>query len=184
MALKSRPGAAQIIVATAHALAVVVLGYSMLGPIPALLFSGGFVGGLAAWIAVRARPPFTVFRSAFYVTLGLFVAHKVEERQMEFFPALSNLTGLPVPDTQSVSVYALYALASVWLLVPILAWRRHELGYYLAWSFFASMGFVELAHFAFPLFEPGGYRYFPGMITAILLAPTAWLGIARLGTFR
>lgn len=177
MALKPKPGPLGIAIAAAHALAVVALGYRMLGPVPALLFSGGFVGGFAAWTLIPARPAFQVFRAVYYLTLALFVFHKLEEREMDFFPALARLTGVTMPETMSLQVYALYALASAWLLVPFLAGRGVEFGYYLAWSFFASMGLVELAHFVFPFFREEGFGYFPGMASASLLAPAAWLGM-------
>jgi hypothetical protein len=177
MALKRKAGLFQIAIAVAHAIAVVILGYRMLGPVPALLFAGGFVGGFAAWTLIPARPRFQTFRAAFYLALALFVLHKVEEREMDFSTALAQLTGMPVPEPQSFQVYALYALASAWLLVPLLAGRGIELGFHLAWSFFASMGLVELARCVFPFFTEDGFGYFPGMVSASVLAPAAWLGI-------
>ena len=180
--MTTRPAPWHIGLASLHAAAVVAMGYSLLGPVPAGLFAGGFVAGLIAWVLVKERPPLAWFRAAFYITLALFVLHKTEEWEMEFFPMLSRLTGIAVPETLSLQVYALYALASAWLLVPFLVGRRLELGYYLAWSFFASMGLVELAHFIFPFFRDGSFGYFPGMASAALLAPAAWLGMRRLST--
>ncbi len=52
--------------------------------------------------------------------------------------------------------------------------------YYLAWTFFTSMGVIELAHFIFPFFTPEPYGYFPGMVTVVPLAPVAWFGMWRL----
>lgn len=180
--MTARPAPWHIGLASLHAAAVVAIGYSLLGAVPAALFGGGFAAGLMAWVVVKQRPPLAWFRAAFYITLLLFVLHKTEEWEMEFFQALSRLTRVPTPETQSLQVYALYALASAWLLVPVLAGRRLELGYYLAWSFFASMGLVELAHFIFPFFRDGSFGYFPGMASAALLAPAAWLGMWKLST--
>ncbi|MER8476717.1 hypothetical protein [Mesorhizobium sp. M1163] len=88
--------------------------------------------------------------------------HKIEERELDFFPALSQLAGVPVPEAGSSLAVLLYVLAAGWLLVPLLMPRRYSFGYYLAWTFFTSMGVIELAHFVFPLFMDGPYGYFPG----------------------
>ncbi|WP_206110744.1 hypothetical protein [Pannonibacter phragmitetus] len=58
--------------------------------------------------------------------------------------------------------------------------RGYAFGHYLAWTFFVSMGVIELAHFVFPLFGGRSYGYFPGMATVVLLAPVAWWGIYRM----
>ncbi|OYW46385.1 MAG: hypothetical protein B7Z08_02295 [Sphingomonadales bacterium 32-68-7] len=168
------------VAACALTMAIVGLGYVMLGLLPAALFTFGFLGGLLAWFVVPTAASFGEIRTPFFLTLGLFVVHKLEERYLDFFPALSRITGVPVPDTNSILVYLLYGLASTWLLTPWLMKRGHAFGQYLAWTFFVSMGVVELAHFAFPLLTPGSYEYFPGMVSALLLVPAAWWGIRRL----
>ncbi len=99
---------------------------------------------------------------------------------MDFFPALSKITGVPMPDTSSPMVFALYALSGAWLLIPYLMKRGREFGWFLAWTFFTSMGVIELAHFAFPLFTGSPYGYFPGMATVVPLVPAAWWGLIRL----
>lgn len=177
---KERPSRLEIGGAVALTLAVLGLGYAMLGIVPTILFGLGFVGGLAAWLLRPGTPGFESIRWPYFVTLALFVCHKYEEREYDFFPALSKLTGVPVPETDSWPVYLLYALAASWLLVPMLLRRRKPFGSFLAWTFFASMGFVELAHFVFPLFAPERYGYFPGMITAAFLAPAGMWGLARM----
>ena len=159
---------------------VVVLGYVLLGIWPALLFAFGFVGGLVLWMAIPARPSFTTIRAPYFVALALFVVHKAEERYLDFFPALSRLTGVPMPDTGSVWVYALYACACGWLLIPWLVGRGSPFGYFLAWTFFASMGLTELAHFLFPLLTTGPLDYFPGLASAALLVPAGWWGLWRM----
>lgn len=160
--------------------AVIVLGYVMLGLLPAVLFAFGFLGGLVAWLLVPTSASFAAIRVPYFLTLGLFVIHKLEERYLGFFPALSEITGVPVPETDNVLVFLLYGLAGTWLLVPWLVKRAHAFGFYLAWTFFISMGTIELAHFFFPLLRPGAYDYFPGMWSVIPLAPAAWWGIWRL----
>ena len=99
---------------------------------------------------------------------------------MNFFSELSKITGVPVPDTDSVGVYLLYTAAGAWLLIPLLVSRGYEFGYYLAWTFFTSMGVIELAHFVFPFFTDKSYGYFPGMASVVVLAPAAWWGMSRL----
>lgn len=169
-----------VVVAVVHAFAVVAVGYMLLGPIPMLLFASGFVGGLAIWLGRQDRADFADIRLPYFLTLAAFVLHKVEERELDFFPALSDLTGVPVPQEGSPLAVLLYLLAAAWLLVPFLMSRKNPLGAYLAWTLFASMGGLELAHFAFPLFRYGPYGYFPGMWSVILLAPAAWWGAFRM----
>ncbi len=169
-----------IVCAAAISLVTVATGYIGLGFVAAFLFTFGFVGGLVAWLIVDARPAFVVIRWPYLATLALFVVHKLEERYFDFFPALSQLTGVPVPETNSPVVYVLYGSAALWLLIPLLVGRRIEFGYYLAWTFFVSMGTTELAHFVFPFFTTEPYGYFPGMTSAAFLVPAAWWGTIRL----
>jgi len=159
---------------------VLVVGYSLLGLLPAFLFAFGFVGGFVLWLAIPRTPMFSTFRKPYYLTLALFVLHKAEERHFEFFPALARITGKPVPQPDSFLAVMLYALAGAWLLVPYLVKKEASFGYYLAWTFFTSMGVIELAHFAFPFFTPERYGYFPGMASVVLLAPAAWWGMRNL----
>jgi hypothetical protein len=71
--------------------------------------------------------------------------------------------GVPVPDVTSLPAILLYGIAGICLLIPLLVWKQHAFGYYLAWTFFAAMGITELAHFIFSLFKEQPYCYFPGM---------------------
>lgn len=169
-----------IILATLFTVCAIALGYIALGFWPAFIFTFGYLGGLIIWLLMPMQTSFKQIAVAYFITLSFFVVHKIEEREKDFFPALSELTGVPVPDATSAPAIALYALASFWLLIPLLVWKRFQLGYYLAWTFFASMGITELAHFVFPLFKDEPYGYFPGMWSVIVLAPAAWYGMSRL----
>lgn len=169
-----------ILFALLFTLAVLVLGHVMLGLLPMFLFASGFLGGFILWMVMPAAPPFARIRAPFFIALAFFVLHKVEERRMDFFPRLAEITGVPVPDTGSILVYLLYAFASTWLLIPFLMKRGMAFGHYLAWTFFTSMGITELAHFVLPFFSNEPYGYFPGMASVVLLAPTAWWGMWRL----
>lgn len=161
-------------------LAVLVLGYVMLGLLPMFLFAFGFLGGFILWLLVPTTTTFTAIKFPYFLTLAFFVLHKFEERYMNFFPRLSEITGVPVPETDSFLVYLLYAFAGAWLFIPYLMKHNFSFGYYLAWAFFTAMGVTELAHFVLPFFTKEPYGYFPGMASVILLAPTAWWGMHRL----
>lgn len=169
-----------ITIALLFTLAVLILGYVMLGLLPMILFAFGFLGGFFLWLIVPANVSFKAIRIPFFLTFAFFMLHKYEERKFDFFSRLSEITGVPVPETNSPLVYLLYALVSAWLLIPFLIKKNYDFGYYLAWTFFTSMGVIELAHFIFPFFIEGPYGYFPGMASVVLLAPAAWWGIWKL----
>lgn len=169
-----------IAIATLVSGITVAAGLFGLGWLPAFLFTFGFVGGLVVWLLVDARPGFAAIRLPYYLSLGLFFLHKLEERYTDFFPALSEMTGAPMPSFYSWVSLVLLGSAALWLLIPILIKRGIDFGYYLAWTFFLSMGVTELAHFVFPFIKDGRFAYFPGMATVVFLAPLAWWGVARL----
>lgn len=167
----------QILIALGFSIAAITTGYIALGLWPAFIFTFGYLGGFILWLFMPMKASFKQISVAYFLTLALFVVHKIEERECNFFPALSKLTGVPVPEATSVPAILLYGIASLWLLIPFLIWKKYTFGYYLAWTFFASMGITELAHFVFPLFRDQPYGYFPGMWSVIPLAPVAWYGM-------
>lgn len=169
-----------VVFAALFTISVLVLGYVMLGLLPMFLFAFGFLGGFILWLIIPSNVTFSVIRIPYFLTLLFFIVHKWEERHFDFFPALSKLTGVPMPETNSFLVYLLYAFAGAWLLIPFLMHRKHSFGYYLAWTFFTAMGVTELAHFFFPFFTNEPYGYFPGMGSVVILAPVAWWGMYRL----
>nr|WP_287495435.1 hypothetical protein [Candidatus Brachybacter algidus] len=136
------------ITAAIFSLAVIYLGFIMLGLIPMILFAFGFLGGLILWLIFPATVEFKSVRIPYFLTLGLFIVHKVEEKYMDFFPRLSEITNVPVPEVNSFTVYLLYAFAGAWLFIPYLVKKKYKFGYYLTWTF--SLPWVtELAHFIF-----------------------------------
>lgn len=173
-----------IISATLFTLSVLILGYTLLGLLPMFLFAFGFLGGLILWLVVPTDVSFRSIRVPYFLTFAFFVVHKLEERFMGFFPALSEITGLPVPEGNSFLAILLYAFAGTWLFIPFLVGRAHQFGYYLAWTFFTAMGVTELAHFVFPFFTEKPYRYFPGMASVVVLAPVSWWGMWQLLRYR
>ncbi|MES2034705.1 MAG: HXXEE domain-containing protein [Pseudomonadota bacterium] len=177
-----KASAATILIAILFTATVLALGYLSFGFWTTMIFTSGFAGGLLLWLIIPARPPYEAIRAPYWLTFGLFVIHRVEEKLAGFFAALSRLTHVPTPDILSWNVILLVALSvGAWLAVPVLLKRGIAFGYYLAWTFFAAMGITELAHFIFPLIAGGPYGYFPGMASAALLAPAAWWGLWRLG---
>lgn len=169
-----------IIFAIAFSVGAVALGYIALGLLPAFIFTFGYVGGLVLWLVVEEKVRLKDISKPYWVTLGLFVVHKAEEREMDFFPRLSELTGVPVPESTSWPAILLYSMAAAWLAVPLLIKLQNDFGYYLAWTFFTSMSILELAHFVFPFFTGEPYGYFPGLATALVLAPAGWWGMMKM----
>lgn len=114
--------------------------------------------------------------------LAFLFLHKVEENRTAFFRAVSDrITGDPVPDVTVHLMLSLLVLpVGAWMAVPSLVKRGSAFGYYLAWTFFASMGFMELAHFVLRVLAEEPYGYFPGMASVVVLAPLAWWGMWRL----
>lgn len=169
-----------IVIAALYAIASLYIGYLALGIWSSFIFTFGFLGGFILWLLMPMNASWPDIRIPYFITLTLFIVHKIEEDRMNFFPALAKLTGVPVPSVTSLPAILLLVIAAAWLLIPVLFLRRSALGYFLAWTFFAGMGIIELAHFVFPFFTGRPYGYFPGMWSVILLAPSAWWGMYRL----
>lgn len=136
-----------VIMAAAYTAAVLGMGYAAFGLVTMLVFTAGFLGGLLLWLMLPTRGTWSDVRVPFWVTMLLFLAHRVEEKQSGFFAMLSEVTGVPTPDATSPIVVTL-VLFSVggWLCAPWLMKHKQAVGQYFAWTFFASMGITELAH--------------------------------------
>jgi len=172
-----------LISATLFTAAILAFSYFSFGIWTTLIFTSGFLGGLILWIATPNRSvSFSAIKAPYFLTFAVFIfLHKVEENIFKFQFELSKITGTPVPEVTSPALILLLVLSvGGWLLVPILTKRGYRFGYYLAWTFFSAMGITELAHFIFPFFIEGSYRYFPGMLSVLVLAPSAWWGMLRL----
>jgi hypothetical protein len=172
--------ATTISIAFLFTLLILTLGYIAFGGITMLIFTSGFLGGFILWLIFPNAISFSNIKTLFWLTFFLFLVHRIEEKVTGFFPALSQITGVPVPKVTSPSVILL-VLTSVgaWLCVPYLMNRKSAFGKYLLWTFFAAMGITELAHFIFPFFTETAYNYFSGMASVFVLAPVAWVGIYR-----
>lgn len=164
-------------------LAIPALGYVYLGTLYAFLFLLGYGGGFVLWILLPARAPYASIKIPYWTTLLAFLLlHKVEENRARFFEVVSEkITGDPMPEVTPLLIMALFVLpVGAWLAAPFLIRRGYDFGYYLGWTFFASMGITERAHFVLPLLTNEPYGYFPGMASVLVLAPLAWWGMRRL----
>ncbi len=164
-------------------LALLALAYFSFGIWTALIFSSGFLGGFVLWAVMPiVQVPYARIKGPYWLTMVFFIfLHKVEENVFEFQKQLSLITKTPVPELNSPSLILLLLISvGAWLLIPLLIRNGFRFGYYLAWTFFAAMGITELAHFILPLFTGQAYGYFPGMISVLVLAPSAWWGMLRL----
>ena len=163
-------------------LGLLAVGYFSFGIWTTFIFASGFLGGFIIWLFMPNVVPFSSIKFPYWLSFIFFILlHRVEEYVFKFQEELSKITGNPVPEIASPALITLI-LASVggWLLVPYLIRRGYAIGYYFAWTFFASMGITELAHFVFPFLTGNKYGYFPGMVSVIILAPTAWWGMWKL----
>lgn len=161
--------------------AILTVGYIAFGLVTDLIFASGFLTGFVIWLFSKQQPDSSELKVPYWLTLVIFIGHRVEEKVAGFFNALADITGVPTPEILSVPVIALVLVSvGAWLLIPLLIKRKLTFGYYLLWTFFSAMGITELAHFVLPFFTGQPYGYFPGMISVIFLAPVAWWGIYRL----
>lgn len=171
--------------ALSFSLLVPALGHVYLGPLYAFLFLIGYLGGFLLWIFTPQQADWRSVKMPYWLTMAAFLfLHKLEENQMAFFETVSNqITGDPVPPLSVDLVLALLVIPlGAWVLIPTLIKRSQDFGYYLAWTFFASMALTELAHFFMPLLAGQTYEYFPGMASASIVAPLGWWGMWRLRT--
>ncbi len=88
------PAVAIAVALTAGTLGV---GYWALGLATMLIFTAGFVGGLLLWLVRPDGGTWADIRAPYWMALTLFVIHRVEEKQMEFFAFLAEVTGCPLP---------------------------------------------------------------------------------------
>lgn len=160
---------------------VPAIGYLCFGIWPALLFLSGYLTGFLLWYFLPTQYGFRRVRTVYISAFLLFILHRVEEKVYGFFAALAAITGEPVPEIVSWPVIALVLLSvGGWVGGAYLFAKGKAFGAYLMWTFFASLGVTELAHFVLPLFTDKPYGYFPGMASVLLLAPVAWYGMYRL----
>ena len=171
-----------VLMAILFTLGVPAVGYLSFGIVPALLFFSGYFAGFVLWLTAPAHaPPLSSYKIPYIATFALFLVHRIEERISGFFPTLAEMTGVAVPNPASSAIIVLMLMSvAAWLFAPFLANRGSQLGYFLVWTFFGSMGVTELAHFVLPFFTLDPFHYFPGVASVFLLAPAAWFGMWQL----
>lgn len=172
-----------IIFALLFSFVIPAIGYIYLGWLIAFLFLIGYFGGFVVWLIAPQNASWSSIKIPFLYTLIAFLLlHKVEENRFKFFEVVSGkITGIPVPEVTVALIIGLLVLpVGAWIATPFLMKRGHTIGYYLAWTFFVSMGITELAHFLLPFLTKEPYGYFPGMASVVVLAPLAWWGMWRL----
>ena len=171
-----------IAIALGFTVLVLAVGQAAFGVLTMLIFTAGFAGGFVLWLVLPSRASWSYLRWPYWSAMLLFLVHRIEEKQFGFFDMLSGVTGVATPDIASPTVIALVLLSvGAWLLAPVLLKRGHPLGSYFAWTFLASMGLTELAHWlVFPLLADNPFAYVPGMWSVVILAPVAWWGMWRL----
>lgn len=168
-------------------LLVPAIGYFYVGALVASLFLVGYLGGFALWLLVPTKVSWSSVRVPYWTAFAIYLfLHKPEENRMKFFEVLGDkITGVPVPEVTPMLILGLLVLPlGAWLLIPVLIKREHPVGYYLAWTYFTSLGVVELAHFVFPFLSGDAFGYFPGMASASILAPAGIWGMWRLSRSR
>lgn len=167
-------------IALIFSLVVPILGYISLGLLPAAIFLIGFLGGFLFWHSTLHYNSYDSIKYMYWIVFALFIIHRIEEKVYGFFPALSKITGVPVPEIISIPVIAMVLMSvGAWIVAPFLIKKGNSFGYYLAWTLFISTGVSELAHFIFPLFAYKHYSYFPGMYSVLILAPVSWYTVYR-----
>lgn len=173
-----------IIFASLFTITVPAIGYISFGVVPALLFLIGYFGGLVCWLIVPSTETFKSIKWIYWLTFLLFFVHRVEEKVSGFFDELARMTGVPIPEIVSAPIILLVLISvGAWIIGPWLASKGSAFGSYLVWTFFASMGITELAHFILPFFRDEAYGYFPGMLSVVALAPVAWYGIYKFSNY-
>lgn len=169
-----------ILLAFLFTLAMVVLGALAIAPLVGVVFASGFFTGFVLWLIMPMQATFQTIKLPYVVAILAYIIHRTDEEVSEFVPAMEELTGSTAAAVTSPVSIVLVVLSLVWMLSPLLMKYGYAFGFYGAWTLFAGFGIIELAHFVFPLLTPDSYGYFPGMITAPLIAAVGWWGMWRL----
>lgn len=133
-----------VVFAAGLTILVPVLGYMYLGPFYAVLFAIGYVSGFLLWLVGPTSSNWHPVRGPYtYTVIAFVLLHEIEESRMKFFDAVSaRITHDPVPEASLGLIVALVVIpVGAWLIAPILFKRRHDLGRFLLWTLFASVGF-------------------------------------------
>jgi len=167
-----------IIVVIGFIALVALAAWSLLGKLPALIFSVATVGGFFLWLATTYKTPIdpTKVIVPYLLSIIFFMIHVYEEYLTDFEVALTDITGFHVLEHNFLTVAAFIG-PIIWLIGAILLLKRTQLGYYFLSFFFVAMTIAELSHFVFPFLENGTFHYVSGMYTAALPLIPAGYGL-------
>jgi hypothetical protein len=167
-----------LILPIALIIAIVAVAYVMLGPIPAIIFTVAFGGGLLLYMATAWRTRFDTLKVIvpYLLTVMLFMVHTYEEYLTDFEVLVSKLAGRTVPESDLLFIIAWLA-PLMWIGGAVMLIKRWAFGYYFLCAFFVAMTIAELAHYVFPFVIDGTFHYVSGMYTAALPLITAYYGL-------
>ena len=142
------------------------LGYRQMGLAPMVIIGGSALLAVPAWLRTTYRRPAGHRLIPLYMlTVALLQLHITEEYLAGFPQRMSATFGLDWSEREFLISLALLGMVA-WMLAAVGLYYAHPLANYVAWFMFIGPGFMEWTHYVFPLFEGGGYHYFPGMWTA------------------
>ena len=146
-----------------------IAGFSHVGAAPIIIIGGAGVLGLVAWLLTTyRRPASTRILPVYHLTVAGLHVHILEEYVTKFPQRMTETFGLTNFTEAPFLVSIAFVGMTIWILVGVGLIYRNPLANYLAWFVLMGPGFMEWTHYVFPLFEGGGYHYFPGMWTAWL----------------
>lgn len=159
-------------------IAIVSIGYVLLGGIPAVVFTVAFGGGLFLYMATVWRRPIDSLNAIvpYLLTVMLFILHVYEEYVTDFEGVVSQLVGRPVPEANFLA-FAAFLAPFLWVGGAVMLVKRWAFGLYFLCAFFFAMTIAELAHFIFPFVIDGTFHYVSGMYTAALPLIPAFYGL-------
>lgn len=153
-----------------------IIGYTQLGPLPAIVFTVAFGGGFVLYIFTSWKTPFDTSKVLvpYLLTVAFFIAHVFEEYLTGFEKLVSQISGAEVTQWKFLMVAGFIA-PIVWVIGAILIFKQTAIGNYFLCAFFFAMMIAELSHFVFPFLIDGTFHYESGMYTAALpLIPASY----------
>jgi hypothetical protein len=158
--------------------AMVTIAYVVFGPVPAIVFTIAFGGGLILYIFTAWRTRFDPLKVIvpYLLTVMLFIVHTYEEYLTGFDHLASALAGREVQQSDMLFVIAWLA-PFMWIGGAVMLIKQWAFGYYFLCAFFVAMTIAELAHFIFPFVINGSFHYESGMYTALLPLIPAFYGL-------
>ena len=169
-------GVQKLVLPAIAVIALVLIAWFGLGPVPAAVFLVAFGGGLVFYIATTWRTEIDVSKVIipYLLAIVLFMVHTFEEYVMNFETVTSRMAGREISEQQMLFIIAWMA-PILWVSGAILLLKRTAFGNYFLCAFFITLTIAELSHFVFPFVVDGTFHYEAGMYTALLpLIPAAF----------